>query len=219
MTRWLSIAARDDDGPLEPGVEIREARVSELEEKGFQVDLLHGVSAIRQSVESQLWSFQDTSMVAGLGHGEESTFLGNDGSPIFSAATPGSLTQLKGKVVHLTSCSTAQLLGPALVAAGARAFIGYADEVVFPLDKGGVGPAAFYNCDFEIAKALARGDTAAEAVDAGRRALVSEASKIESQNLSLAGLIAQSLLLAAEDLRGPSAGDGGGFGDPTSKLD
>lgn len=70
-------------------------------------------------------------VIIGVGHGSPSEFSGhNDGVILDTSSIPN----VRGKVIVLISCETAQQLGPALIKAGAASYIGWRDDLVWIVD-------------------------------------------------------------------------------------
>lgn len=77
-----------------------------------------------------------TDLFVGVGHGEPDAFTGAGDSPIWQVGKVNP-KETSGKVVKLLSCLTGQQLGPDLVSnGGARAFLGYDDDIVWLADSG-----------------------------------------------------------------------------------
>lgn len=77
----------------------------------------------------QLLTIGDT--IIGVGHGDVSEFCGHNDEVILSTA---SIPDVKGKVIILISCETAQVLGPALIDAGATSFMGFKKDLTWVCD-------------------------------------------------------------------------------------
>jgi hypothetical protein len=67
--------------------------------------------------------------------------------------------EVKGTIIHLLSCKTAQQLGPDLVKKGACAYFGYFENFTITWNY----PDAFWKCDSAIDFALCRGLNATQA--------------------------------------------------------
>ena len=65
----------------------------------------------------------DAQFYFGFGHGSETTYTGDSEQPIFQVGDDLSL--LSGRDIYLLSCLTANLLGTAIVQAGAEHYAGY----------------------------------------------------------------------------------------------
>ena len=70
--------------------------------------------------------------IIGIGHGSPSEFCGHNNEVILEVT---SIPDVKGKVVILISCETAQQLGPSLINAGAISYIGFNDDLVWVCDS------------------------------------------------------------------------------------
>ena len=77
----------------------------------------------------QMLTIGDT--IIGVGHGSPSEFCGHNNQVIMDTL---SIPSVKGKVVILISCETAQALGPELIKAGAASYIGFKDDLVWVVD-------------------------------------------------------------------------------------
>lgn len=136
------------------------------------------------------------------GHGRSETFFGDAFETLLSAdpIRPRLPPELRGWTVHLLACRCARRLGPALVAAGARGFVGYAGDFVFDP----AAPESAFALDTELVLALAAGLPPAAAIAHARawsaHAAVEECRRGEFQR---AGLLA----FNAEQLRGFAAAE------------
>jgi hypothetical protein len=90
--------------------------------------------------------------ITGVGHGTPSAYLGFQ-CYVFTKRVYKK-EEVKGKIIHLLSCSTAKELGPDMVAKGCRAFFGYDDIYALRPDK---FATLFLDCDTEIDRAIAEG--------------------------------------------------------------
>lgn len=76
----------------------------------------------------------DVVYVTGSGHGTYDQFAGSSGAIIWDRARlPAS--EVRGRIIHLLACRVGGLLGPDLVACGARAFWGYRAEFLYDADE------------------------------------------------------------------------------------
>ncbi|EKD99381.1 MAG: hypothetical protein ACD_22C00278G0009 [uncultured bacterium] len=136
------------------------------------------------------------SLVIINGHGSGSTVMGQDDEPLVT--TRDNLDIFKGKIVYARSCKSAQKLGPACVAQGAKAYIGYSDDFVFICDQSKLTKPKqdntaklFLEPANQIATGLIKGLTAGDAQIKSmkhyrrniRRLMTSEVSKEESDLL------------------------------------
>ena len=78
----------------------------------------------------QLLTMGDT--IIGVGHGATSEFCGHNDQVILDTL---SIPNVRGKVVILISCETAQVLGPELIKAGAASYIGFKEDLVWVMDS------------------------------------------------------------------------------------
>ena len=127
-----------------------------LESRGFSLVRCQGQSARRENVAPEACR-DDIVYITGAGHGSDTTYTGNDNSPIFEVSNYQP-EESDGKVVHLLSCQTAAELGPNFVIHGCRAYFGYDGIFTFHLDFADI----FLECDSEIDRAFADGLTAEE---------------------------------------------------------
>lgn len=69
--------------------------------------------------------------IIGVGHGDPTAFCGHNDQVIMNTL---SIPDVRGKVVILISCETAQVLGPELIKAGASSYIGFKEDLVWVCD-------------------------------------------------------------------------------------
>jgi len=98
--------------------------VDSLVGNGVQVADVKANQAVKSNV---LKAVQDNDPIyfMGFGHGNSGVFTGDDEQPILDLTN---VALMKGRVVNLLSCLTAQQLGPAMIQAGALGYIGYYEE-------------------------------------------------------------------------------------------
>jgi hypothetical protein len=186
-----------------------------LQTKGFGVNELTGSSASREAAE-QAASAPGIVYITGVSHGLNDTFTGDQDRPVFETGAYNPAT-FKAKIVHFLACNTAYYLGRNLVdPGGALAFFGYIGPFTWPSQDDGPYARMFFDCDAEIDRALADGETAGTA---GQRAI----AKFDQQILALktlgdaASLYAAAMLEKNRDmLRSPATGSE--YGDATAKL-
>ena len=93
-------------------------------EKKYAVIDLRDNRANRKEVSGVLKKFQSQHiLVLFNGHGNKSTICGQHGEALIEAGVDDKL--LSGNIIFTLSCETAELLGPASIANGAQAYIGY----------------------------------------------------------------------------------------------
>jgi hypothetical protein len=110
-------------------------------------------------------------LINGLAHGDTDAFTGYNGETLYRIPVSFTVRQeISKKVVHLLSCSTAEVLGPQLVAAGCRGFFGYAG--VLDIDNDSGWQQRFIQCDAQIDIALASGQSAPEALQAAQQSFI-----------------------------------------------
>jgi len=77
----------------------------------------------------QMLTIGDT--IIGVGHGDPTAFCGHNNQVIMDTL---SIPDVRGKVVILISCQTANELGPAIIQAGAASYIGFREDLVWVMD-------------------------------------------------------------------------------------
>jgi len=79
----------------------------------------------RDAVKSKVYELIDKwkpASIHGFGHGLPSMYTGDDEKAIFTTLECG---KVNGKIIYLLSCLTANLLGPAMIANGAKSYGGF----------------------------------------------------------------------------------------------
>jgi hypothetical protein len=160
----------NSDDTLEEACNYRESHVfPDLVGKGAISGnvVLKDADARQDSVEKHLRD-PEVVYITGVAHGASDSFPGNsDDLPVFATTTNGYDPKvIKGRIVHLLSCNTGDLLGRALAdprGGGASAFFGYNDMFTWPTNVDKKYVDIFFNCDAQIDIALAAGKTAGEA--------------------------------------------------------
>lgn len=109
------------------------------------------------------------------GHGAPDRVAGQDDEILVEAGKSAEV--LRGAVTYAVSCRSAAKLGPASIAAGARAYVGYADDFIFVTDvQKHTRPqldrtaAMFLEPSNLVSRSLLKGNTVAEARERGRSA-------------------------------------------------
>ena len=120
----------------------------------------------RKTVESFLQK-KKPQLVIFNGHGNASLMTGHDNEVIISAQNAGLLS---GKVIYMRACDSGRELGPTLMNAGAKSFIGYSESFMFPYDTDKVGRPVedeiakpCLECSNQVGLGLIQGMTAREA--------------------------------------------------------
>jgi len=90
--------------------------------------------------------------ISGVGHGSPIAYTGYQYDRLWEVCKYDA-AEVKGKIIHLLSCKTAQELGPDLVRKGACAYFGYAENFTITWNH----PDAFWKCDSSIDLALCNG--------------------------------------------------------------
>ena len=130
-----------------------------LESKGFELVRCQGQSARRAYVQPEVCQ-GDIVYITGVGHGTDTTYMGEHYDPIFDVGNYQS-GESHNKVVHFFACQTAVKLGPDFVNHGCRAYFGYDEDFIVLMRVSD----AFFDCDSEIDRAFADGLTAEEVYD------------------------------------------------------
>jgi hypothetical protein len=90
--------------------------------------------------------------ISGVGHGSATAYTGYRFSRLWEACKYDP-AEVKGAIIHLLSCKTAQQLGPDLIKKGACAYFGYFENFTITWAH----PTVFWKCDSAIDFALCRG--------------------------------------------------------------
>lgn len=93
--------------------------------------------------------------ISGVGHGSPTAYTGYRYDRLLEIGGYDP-REVKGKIIHLLSCKTAQQLGPDVVRNGACAYFGYFENFTITWDH----PNTFWICDSSIDLALCRGANA-----------------------------------------------------------
>ena len=132
--------------------------------KGFIVLALYGADDVRARF-APIAKNKRVVYIAGVGHGSPSRYTGHMGNIILKACSYDS-NEVRGKVVQLLSCQTAQRLGPDMIRKGASAFAGYYENFTFVFDQPGTTideMELFWKCDSMWDLIIADGQTAENA--------------------------------------------------------
>jgi len=79
-------------------------------------------------------SASQSDIIIGMGHGQEDEFTGQNETMLLEVGKYDP-REIQGKVIKLLSCQTGIKLGPDLVANGAAAYLGYADDYLWVCDE------------------------------------------------------------------------------------
>lgn len=146
--------------------------ISLLEQKGINKLDLKGKKATRKDFESYIKKHKP-SVIFLNGHGNAGTIAGYDDKTIVDVTSV-----LEEAIVYARSCDAGRELGPALIARGTRAFIGYnrkfilgylPDKVMHPR-KDPIARLFLEPSNLAVSTVL-KGNTAAEAHDRSRAAM------------------------------------------------
>jgi hypothetical protein len=125
-------------------------------------------------------------LINGLAHGAPDAFTGWQGEFIYLTPLAAAQSQeVSGKLVHFFSCSSAELLGPALISAGCRGFIGYWG--LLDLVDNPEWQTRLAQCDAQIDITLAQGGSIADGIAAAKRAFVSKGLSSYGARLQFCG--------------------------------
>jgi len=132
---------------------------------GQSITELMGADANPERIKQEL-ATSNSLVFVGIGHGSPSVFTAQNLAPLLHAENPDELALMNGRVVLLTSCLTAQQLGPALIGAGAVVYAGYKEEFWFYTgDVAGTTRAVQspFLAEFQFTASLLQGKTTGQA--------------------------------------------------------
>lgn len=155
----------------------------------------------------------DVVYLTGVGHGASDTFPSAPPSeaplPVMLSTTQYDPPSVRGKVVHLVSCSTGFQLGLALAApggGGVAAFFGYSKPFSWPVGVPDKILDLVFSCDAQIDFALAAGCTAGEAYNQAVQAYQDAKKTILADYPDIGAQIAAALDANRACLCGPQVG-------------
>jgi len=214
--RALAIDSTWDDNTM-AATDYRRRNVHPyLNARGIPVEELAGVDANHAKAEREATT-KGIAYITGVSHGTGDCFAGDQDRPVFQIGAYD-LAAVRKKIVHFLACNTALYLGRNLIdPGGAAAFFGYIGPFAWPVEAGGAYEELFFDCDAEIDRALADGDTA---FNAGKRAIDKFDEQIAAlrANGDTASVHAAAVLEHTRDLlRGPHSGREYGDGNATVK--
>jgi len=126
---------------------------------------LTGIDANPDKIK-QILAIKNPIVCSMIGHGSFTVFTVQNLAPLLHAENPEELALMKDRVVLLTSCLTAETLGPALITAGAVSYAGYKKEFWFYTgDSPGASRAVQspFLAEFQLMASLLRGKNTGEA--------------------------------------------------------
>lgn len=119
------------DNYLDYGSTVLQGIVQNNRQASQNIVEIKGDQATVENVKSQM-QLLSPSTFSGIGHGDENTFTVQN-LAIFLQTPNTNLALFQGVVCDLNSCLTAVNLGPALINAGAIAYVGYNQEFWFSI--------------------------------------------------------------------------------------
>lgn len=102
--------------------------INEAEKRSVKTVDLKGKRANKKELTGIIHKVQPALIVFN-GHGNSNSITGYDNEVLIEADDNEEI--LSGKIAYAVSCSSAEILGPVCVKAGARAYIGYTDDFAF----------------------------------------------------------------------------------------
>jgi len=134
-------------------------------QSGQKITELMGADANPERIKQELSKLAPLIFV-GAGHGNESIYTVQNLAPLLHAQNSDELVLMKERVLALTSCLTAVSLGPALIDAGAVAYLGYNQEFWFYTGDAAGSTRAVQSpflAEFQFTASLLRGKNTGEA--------------------------------------------------------
>lgn len=104
--------------------------VTQNKRAGQTITELIGDDANPDKIKQELTK-TNSIVFAGIGHGNSGIYTVECTTPLLHAESPEELVLMKSRITSLCSCLTAQVLGPALIDAGALVYTGYKEEFWF----------------------------------------------------------------------------------------
>jgi len=156
-----------DDNYLNFGSVPLHQVVEANKQSGQNITELMGADANPERIKQELAKSNAITFL-GIGHGSPSVFTCQNLAPLLHAENPEELALMKDRVVLLTSCLTAQQLGPALINAGAVVYAGYKQEFWFYTGDAAGSTRAVQSpflAEFQLIASLLRGKSTGEARD------------------------------------------------------
>ena len=126
--------------------------------KGYNVISLEGTNDVRAQFAMQAKS-STVVYISGVGHGGYQEYTGHDFDTILQVGNYNT-AETKGKIIHFLSCETARDLGPNTILKGAKAYIGYTEDLLFKVQTADL----FWKCDSTFDICMANGCTAGDAI-------------------------------------------------------
>jgi hypothetical protein len=166
-----------------------EQTTKDLKSKKLQFILIAKEKAAKAIFESMLKK-HSPSFVFLNGHGSANSVCGQNEEPLLEVGTNEGV--LKGAVTYALSCSSASVLGPKSVEAGAIAYIGYTNDFIFFISKEKVSrPKEDRTADMFLTPAnhvvvsLSKGHTTSEACKTTQAYFYKNIQKLVSSETSI----------------------------------
>lgn len=166
-----------------------EKTVEGLKSRRLQFILLLKERAVTSILESMLKK-HSPSLLFLNGHGGPDAVCGHNNEVLVKAAK--NERALKDAVTYALSCSSAKMLGPAAIQAGAHAYIGYNEDFIFFISPEKVGrpredktAEMFLTPANHVVVSLAKGHTAGEATNAAKGYFFKSIQKLISSESSV----------------------------------
>lgn len=195
MSRPLLLTRPEYDLPTNYLSHWSEPVIKLAKQKGLRTIDLAGNKANKADFTGRVKK-TDPSFIFLNGHGSETAVEGQDGEVLVSVGDNENL--LRGRIVFARSCSSAKILGPRGISAGALAFIGYEEPFTFMIDlqvstrpRSDKTAELFLGPSNQVATTLIKGHTSGEADKRAkqgfrrniRKLLTSETTKEDSSAL------------------------------------
>jgi hypothetical protein len=108
-----------------------ELLIKEAQKRGVDIIDLQKEKVTKNKVAGYL-SKREVDLLIINGHGNQTSVCGQDNEVILSTSDQDIF---KDKIIFIRACDAGTVLGPHTVAKGAKAFIGYNQPFIFPIDK------------------------------------------------------------------------------------
>lgn len=159
-----------------------EPLIALAKQKNFKVVDLQGRKATRKDLEGRLKKV-GLDLLVFNGHGDGKNIFGQDDEPIIVKGENDQL--LSGKIVYTRSCLSARELGNSAIKRGSRAFIGYAEDFIFMVDRSYTTrplqdktAELFLEPSNNTVRSLLKGNTAAQANESGKNSFLRNILKL-----------------------------------------
>lgn len=157
-------------------------------QKSFEVIDLAGNKATKTNFANRVKK-TNPSFIFLNGHGAEKLVMGQDNGVLISAGDNEEL--LKNRISFVRSCSSAKVLGPKSISAGAKSFIGYDEPFVFVYEvqksakpRSDETATLFLEPSNLVATTLIKGHTSSEANERSKKAFRKNIGKLLTSETS-----------------------------------